>query len=515
MIGCRKGMDYFYDDHFTINHAIDLQVDILTELGLDVGFFPPLSLVNCNRLVLSMISDRDIGDDLQKGVNLNGVTDRGPPFFTPIIWNALLHVINWEKERQILETLLAYPIDCNYIGMCGVNLLHIYIIQSLMSEEGFQKLKWWVQHPMVDVNARCLVVGNRPLIKVLHPMELIGVLTSRWTKSSTRKHAEKVVAFLLSRGMSREYTSPLWSKLCSVRGDELLYKKGKKSQSERFFMERMRSQWGAMDDRDLSRRISKKQTINDSTNFDYQLTPTPQMNNLKDIPREHHLHYRSSSGVKIGFHSSYLDVITKTHVFPFTAEQLTNMEIMPWMTYVRTKFVPREEFVFSEVRDSFPSFLSDEKYLYEDQIKHGLQMLCHWIVSIYPYSRFMMLLGFKHPPHKLYSYFFTEMRNGPCFLQPFHLHTTTTDWVECFFWACYDSVREGFPFPNQLEELISRLEIYENIQLTFNRSFPTLRSFLQVYGHGPNLFRIFADEYDYSLLQVYYIFRKLSDHFDG
>lgn len=508
-------MDYFYDDNFMVNHAIDLSCNLLSGIDLGVSFFPPLSLVNCNRLVLSIMTHRKISVDLEKGVNVNGITDRGPPYFTPIVWNALLHAASWDDERQVVEQLLTHPIDCNYIGMCGVNLLHIYIIQSLHSKEGFQKLKWWVQHPMVDVNAKCLVVGGRPLIRVLHPMELIGELTSGWMRPSMQKHAERVIAFLLSRGMSKSYAPPRWSKICSVRADQLLHKKGKRSQTDQFLLERMRSQWGALDDKDLTRLISSPATKDKTSCFDYQLTPTPQMNNLEEIPRAHHLLYKSSSGVKFGFHSSYLDVITKTHVFPFTAEHLTSMEISPWMSYVRQSFVPREEFVFSEIRDSFPVFLSTEKCLYDDQFKYAMQLLCQWIVSIYPYSRFMMLIGFKHPPKKLYQYFYMEMRNGPCFLQPFHTaHDIHCDWVQAFFWACYDSIREGFPFPNQLEELISRVEIYENIRLNFNQSFPTLRSFLQVYGHGSNLFRIFADEYDYSLLQVYYIFRKLSDHFD-
>jgi hypothetical protein len=62
-----------------------------------------------------------------------------------------------------------------------------------------------------------------------------------------------------------------------------------------------------------------------------------------------------------------------------------------------------------------------------------------------------------------------------------------------------------------MEEIISQLEIFYAIGPHFLREYPDADSFLFLNGGAGsfNAFTIFANEYDYTLYQVYTIFRKM------
>lgn len=493
-------MECIYDDGFIINHSIDLNTISTPKIQV-----PQLAYSNCNRLVISMLTNRDIELDINKGINMNGITDNGPPFFSPLVWCALINVCDWKKEKFLIEKMLKEPIDCNYIGMCGFNLFHMYIVQALCFEFGFKKLEWWIQHPMVNINIYCLYINHRPCISVMHPCQLINNVAKLYQLPKNR--INKVIGFLLSRGMSKES-----SLFFTIRNPLKLIKKKKKTKVDKFFLERLRKQWGVSTDEELGNAILKKKPIRKKT-FDYELTPTPQMNNLEDTPTcQHFIFVSPTSGIRFGFHSSYLDMIKKTHIFPFTSEPLPHNEIRKWLQISHEQWIPREEFISNEIIDEWPSFLYKEQRLYKEDFSLAMHMLSNWITSIYPYSRFMLILTMPYDPEKTFSYLCKEMKNGACYFHPFH-RPCSEDWTKYFFWACYESIIDGFPFPNQLEEIISRLEIYKVIPSEFNETYPSLRSFLFVYGDSSNLFKIYAEEYDYSLMQVYYIFRRLSTHF--
>ena len=160
---------------FSINRGIDLthsQFD-----SFDPSFLPLSALSNCNEIVISLLRGNDIQDEIERGVNMNGVTEKSP-FFSPLVWVALIYVSDWEQERRIIRKMLLSKIDCNYVGLCGFNLFHFYLVQSLLSETGFQKLQWWVDKPMVDSNIFSLCLHDRPHVTMLHPAQLVSQMVN-------------------------------------------------------------------------------------------------------------------------------------------------------------------------------------------------------------------------------------------------------------------------------------------------------------------------------------------------
>lgn len=499
-------MDEYYTD-FPINHAIDLNGQ---EIPIDVSFLPQITLIHCNRLILSLFLGKDILQDISQDINMDGVTEKGPPFITPLVWVALLSISDWDKEKSTVDVMLSACIDCNYIGLCGFNLYHLYIVQSLLLEDAFEKLSWWVQHPMVNVNMHCLYLKKRPEISMLHPAELIDMVYDRFG-FIPKSRFKKIIAFLLSRGMSKYHLHSRWKKIKNIKPQDIFNKK-KKSSNDIFFLERLQKQWGVDTLNELICIINNTPT-KPEIETDYTMTPTPQMNKLEDVPIDQHLVFTSSNGLKFGFHSSYMEMIVKTHRFPFTSELLSQEQIDEWLVVIKKKWMPREEFIFPEIRSIYPSFLSSEKYFHSinDRFSIAIHFLYNWLVSIYPYSRVMMLNEFENN-NRLYHYMCVQFKQNSMFhFKAFQFQEPIqSTWRDCFFWSCYGSIHDGFPFTNQLEELISRFEINRSLPRPFHLEHPNVQLFLNKYGSGSNVFKIYSQEYDYTIFHVFYIFRQFS-----
>lgn len=400
---------------FSINQGVDLyhsQFDLF-----DLRFLPLSALLNCNEIVFSLLKGKDIEDEIAKGVNANGVTEKSP-FLSPLVWVALIYLSDWEKEKTMIRKLLLSKIDCNYVGLCGFNLFHFYLVQSLVVETGFQKLQWWVDKPMIDCNIFLLSLHDRPRVAIIHPAQLISNIVSQFPKYTDR--ANKILAYLISRGMSCHYVDEEW----------------KPPINNVYLQQRFQKQQQTVKKRDLK----KKETY----------LPSPQMNNLEKIPYDQHLCFSSTKGLCFRFHSSYMDPILKTHKFPFTMERIDKKVLEKWNRLFERQWIPREEFLFES-----PPFLNRDEYLPADLM--FIHMLNQWISPLYPYSRIIMLSTFPLT-EKMYEYMCLRMRSCMFPLPPFHKKCQTS-WKNFFLWACYDCVHE-FLFANQIEELVSQLEIF-------------------------------------------------------
>lgn len=442
----------------------------------DFSFMPKSALCNCNGVVVSLLMKKDINVNIQENTNPDGVTDKAP-FFPPLVWNSLVHVCDWVEEKNNIKKLLMAKIDCNYIGLCGFNLFHCYIVQSLLVENGFEKLKWWVDKPMVDCNVFVLCIRERPRVKFLHPAQLISKIVSQFPECCCLSRVEKVVSYLVSRGMSCYYLDPKWK--CFLRDRKNVYLQERRQKQKRH----------------------KKQNVEEDTNtqtYEHYL-PTPMMNDIQNINTNQHILYGSSSGVVFRFHASYMDPIIKTHRFQFTNEEIPREIIEKWLLRFEDEWVPREEFVAS-------SGFCNEKYTRDD--KKFVELLNGWITIIYPYSRIYMLSSFTLT-EKMYEYMCIKMRSRMFNLQSFHRQRDVNEtWKEYFLWASYDSISD-FVYSSQLEELISQFEIYFNWKTPFLEEHPNIETFVMMNSLTPSVYSIFAHEYDYSMFEVYYLFRKM------
>lgn len=426
---------------------------------------PLIALLNGSRLVLSLLTGNDIQEDIGQGVNLNGITEKSP-FLSPLVWVGLLFLSDWEKEKKILQQMLLSPIDCNYMGMCGFNLFHFYLVQSLLSEDGFKKLQWWVDKPMVDCNISSLSLHDRPRILMLHPAQLVSKVASQ---VGNPKNTERILLYLLSRGMSHHYLDERWSYLAKTR----------------------------VSNRHMTQRARKQRHHKPRSPLMGQFLPTPQMNDLETIPHDQHLSFTSATGLVFRFHGSYMDTIIKTHKFPFTMETIPPDVIQKWLTLFEKKWVPREEFTGS-------LSLCDDVFMGGDKL--FIHLLNSWIYPIYPYSRIIMLTTFPLT-ERMYEYMCMKLRSGVFHLRPFH-ERCTTDWKDFFLWACYDCIHE-FLFANQIEELVSQLEIFYSTG-SFLEEYPDVETFILLNSHEMSAYQLYSREFDYTMCQVFHIFKKMS-----
>jgi hypothetical protein len=54
------------------------------------------------------------------------------------------------------------------------------------------------------------------------------------------------------------------------------------------------------------------------------------------------------------------------------------------------------------------------------------------------------------------------------------------------------------------------LEIYYSIPSPFHYEYPTLETFLIINNHDINEYRLYSREFDYTMPQVYHIFKRMS-----
>jgi hypothetical protein len=429
-------------------------------------------------MVVSLLrGNTNLQEVIERGVDANGVGEKSP-FFSPLVWVALLHVSDWEKEKNILRQMLLAKIDCNYIGLCGFNLFHVYLVQSLVSEAGFQKLEWWVDKPMVDCNSFSFFLCDHPQITMLHPAQLISKVLARFPQY--KKRAEKSMMYLVSRGMSCHYLAEDWK----IEPNNLYL-------AQRFQKQQQQEQ--TTTNKRQKRKTKKK------TKTQEQYLPTPQMNNLKEIPSDQHLVFSSSKGLVFHFHASYMDPILKTHKFPFTMETIGKDVIGSWNRHFENHWVPREEFLML----SPPSLCHDQ---YMDGDKMFIHLLNQWVSPLYPYSRIIMLSTFPLT-ERMYEYMCMRMRSGMFHLKPFH-QTCQTTWKNFFLWACYECVHE-FLFANQMEELVSQLEIFYSWTTPFPEEFPDVETFILTNSFQSTMYNVFSEEFDYTMYQVYQLFKKM------
>lgn len=415
------------------------------------SYLPLTVLLECDNIVMSLLTGQAV---VEKS-----------PFLSPLVWVGLLFLSDWEKEKKTIQKMLHSPVDCNYTGLCGFNLFHFYLVQSLLTDEGFEKLVWWVNKPMVDCNMFAFSLHDRPAIVLLHPAQLVSKIA---LKVGNRQRIEKVLSYLISRGMS-----------CHYLGQEWFYLK-------------------TTPNKHLSERVEKQRgrRHNPSTN---QFLPTPQMNDLKSIPYNQHLCYTSETGLVFRFHASYMDTIMKTHKFPFTMETIPQSMIQAWLSIFEKKWIPREEFV----NNTTPCFCND---VFMGGDKLFIHLLNNWIYPIYPYSRIIMLSTFPLT-EKMYEYMCMKIKENVFQLQPFH-ETRTTCWKNFFLWACYDCIHEFF-FANQIEELVSQLEIFYSLKTPFPIEYPDVETFIFLNNHETSVYKIYSHEFDYTMCQVYHIFKKM------
>ena len=174
--------------------------------------------------------------------------------------------------------------------------------------------------------------------------------------------------------------------------------------------------------------------------------------------------------------------------------------IAGWNWLFEKQWVPREEFLAL----SPPSLCHDE-YLPAD--KMFIQMLNQWVSPLYPYSRIIMLSTFPLT-ETMYEYMCVRMRSGMFHLKPFHNNKCKSSWKEFFLWACYECVHE-FLFANQMEELVSQLEIFYSWKRPFPEEFPDMEIFFWRNSFQPTMYQVFCQEFDYTMYQAYELFKKM------
>jgi hypothetical protein len=429
---------------------------------------------------------------------VNGITDLGMPFFSPLLWNALIHMNDWDLERSHLEMMMRFPLDCNYIGMCGFNLMHLYIIEALFDPESIKKLEWWINFPMVDVNTFFLNIHEKrnQRVEIQHPLSLIFSLVARYDFCPDR-----VIHLLIARGISIynhpltlplihdiPESSPLFSRLCK--------------------------QWD--NDMTFSFNLEKIHQKRKSDAMRFHVLPSPSMNEWHEIPSSHSLSFASNGNTFI-FHASYMDTIKKTHIFPFTREYIDMSQIDEWLEQMTMDWFPREEFVTKDMMDRYPTYANTSPHTFSPD-QYAIQYLYDWISSFYPYSRIMLLLEFSWKNDYLFEYMCREMSRGAFMFPAFRgiSRKENQSWKDLFFWAAYDSLEEGYIFSNRLEELISRLELFLFFQKYLNGPFHLLFSSQRSFQESPEYkkhmdrIQLCRDEYDYSFYQIYHFMKQIS-----
>lgn len=495
-------------EDYSKNHSFDLSGQELEQYK----FLPPESFLNCNPVIVCQLWNENTKDRiyqvLEKGADANGITEKGCSFFSPLVWNALLNVGNWDSERTIALLLLSFPNDVNFVSLCGINLLHFYLLQSVLFPQYFYKLEWWVRFPMVDVNVPVLLYSGKKnkTLTILHPLEWLDRLI---TEHKTPLHLKrKIQNLLLARGASSMYGNTDYLPL-----DPMDWK-------NRHLNERLYHQW------DVKQRTQLRYKIRYRFNLDFKMyeqiqrllyqecgispTVTINMTPLESVPSRHCLEFVSTaSGRVFGFHPSYLESILKTHIFPFTGEPVPRNQIRQYLVQCQKQWFPREEFVLEDVVLNYPATLNHETVLRHPRKDIGIQRLYEWVSCFFPYSRIMNL--FKRPDN-LFRFLFKQMNRGDFIFEAFQKETPENNWLEAFFWASCDSLKETFFFSNRLEELIGLIEIHDLLskKQPFHQKYPYARYFIESSESDLPILKLYQDEYEVSFLQLYYRLKNLS-----
>lgn len=439
-----------------------------------LGDLPPRALRGCNSLVVAILEGGDIRKELDAGVSADGITD-GSPFFTPLVWNALVHAGCWDRELKNIEIMLDYPIDCNKIGRCGFNLYHIHLARACVAGDA-TRLEWWIRHPMVDLDAHFLRLSTKTFF---HPTKL--------------PLPRGVMALLLSKGASAFYVRDL--------GDY---------DFTTTLMDRLLAQWDTPPEglRDAIRHRHCCTRRSDGIRKDARLTATPLFNDLRDMPSSHVLYYQSPVSGLFAFHCSYLEIMARTHMFPFTQETIPVVQVREWMRLIRGGIFHREEMSLPDIARDYPVFLNHDP----PATPRCLQWINDWLAPVYPYTRVMTILKFPWDRQRIYQYLCSEMSRGEFVFPSFPLKPCSDDWEKSFFWGSYEALDgDGFIYSSRLENLILRMEMLEFIEKKgadrFHVLFPTSRVFI---NSEPHSIEFYQQEYNASVFQVYYLLRNLS-----
>lgn len=465
--GSKMRLDDIYVNDFSRQRSIDItQID--DHLFPIIGQLPKRATRGCSRLVISILLKRDIRPDLEAGFSADGATDRCP-FFTPLVWNAIVNLDDWETERRNIETLLDYPVDCNKIGLCGFNLYHLYIARSIVSNDT-TRLEWWTRHPMIDLDAPLLHMRNRTIV---HPLRLIPV-------------GSRAYHILVSRGIT-----------CDRSVVDAV------DPSDPLFRERRLIQFDGIDENDTETiRKERLKRYGDAC-----LTMTPQMNPLVEISPSQVLYLDSPF---IAFHGAYMDIITKTHIFPFTAKPLQKPVIRAWMDTIRQSGrFRREENPMCELEDirSSPIILN-----HDSPPKHDPVHLLHaWLVQSFPYTRIMLIEKAGAP---IFEYLCREMSKGEYIFPSFPLQIPPdagVDWRDRFFWGAYLALEEdGYLLSDRLEILLTRIDIFYRLEKDQSTPFHTRVSY-RTFGDCDHRFiDLYREEHGLSEFEVYASLRALS-----
>lgn len=451
---------------------LDMSPDILSLL-------PPNAFYGCNRLILSLILRGDIQKDLDAGCSADGITDRCP-FLTPLVWNAILNIDDWDVERRNIEIMLDYPIDCNKIGLCGFNLYHFYIIQTMFTHD-MRRLMWWTQHPMIDLDVSFVNISTR---KIVHPLEMCP---------------PPAASFLVSMGiaLSEPYTHETYDDTHETQRRLIHWDCG--SLDELQYKIRHRSLLCIDEIYDKRLRTYNEQNI--------CITMTPQMNDMCSIPESQVLYFDSACGVRFAFHCSYLSVITQNHHFPFTQEPVSRTQVHEWMHQIRySGNYRREEHPLHELIASYPLFTPQARHEYRP-----LLILHNWLVHSFSYTRILIL---EKKPMRVFHYLCREMSRGEYVFSSFSktLHTTPeTDWKTEFFWRARSAIEDdGFLFCDRLEILIARLEILESLDKNETIPFHNRITSHSFHRCDRRLIDLYRSEHGVSLYELYTFLRTLS-----
>jgi len=524
-----KGMrvqDIFKDD-FPIKKGIDFM--LLEDSESSLQDYPRMALKNCGILTACLMTGQSMIPYLERGANTDGVTEDGVPFFSPLLWAAMIRVQEWEREKEGMELLMLYKADVNFIGLCGFSLLHYYLVQALLYDRVY-KLRWWLGFPMVNLHLPILLMSGKKDKKVtlLSPLALLQRLAEKYPERISSQRMIQVTTLLFSKGASVHSCPSGWmTDISQIKADRILREERKDA-----LYDRLCAQWGVGDEPVLLRFLIQNRThlcchlirncrVRYYESRKLMVIPTPQMNDVEDLPLSHLFSfYPKPSGLGFIFHASYMESIFKTHIFPYTGESIALSQIRRWLTKMSSSshMLPREEFVLEEVIQSYPEFLCQDPMDYGG-ITHDL--LQEWVRYVFPYSRLYLLRSFPFPKESMYHYLCQEMVKGfpfSCFpRKKTHPHQS---WQDIFFWSSHDAIlQESFLYANYLEELISRLELFRQVQQklaprVFHKSFTGgIQNFLESDEYFFTLSRFltpFLQEYEMTIYRVFSILKSLS-----
>jgi len=511
-------LDVIYSNEFPIHRSIDL-----TRLGVKIPV-PEEALVRCSRLILSLLLRRNLRTCLERGIHTSGVTE-SLPFFSTLIWNALLYVGDWKTERENIDILLDYPVDCNYVGLCGFTLFHFYLLQALLFEDGFDKLTWWANHAFVEINVPIIIRQKKEICEmVLHPIEWIfGIAREKQSGDCEMEpRLNRILDYILSRGALSVFvpstTLPSLQDIMENKDNKYPFLRRRLFS---LFGNDWPSRWTSKNSFLLDKIRTHRLSIM-NTNFLYM--PSPLMNIIPESDPQHHLLFQSiTTGMTFCFHVGYMGVILKTRVFPFTGESISREVIHAWMQEMRKKdnfMWLSEDYSLEDLFQPDFSMYHQDNSLYKDRGTMILQVLHDWISVFYPYTRIMTIASMPWEREKLMTYLCKEMNRGGYynFVSFQSKNRGNTETYECFFLrAAMNSMVDAFLFSNRIEDLLARINLYIAMENkirpdVFHEKYRRLRDFIESEDYVffiPRI-KLYQEEYDVTTLFIFYILRDLS-----